>query len=292
MDNTGRTVANRGNANANLWLAPWNGSDVDAGATLVPAVGNQTMYCSDCHGTATTIGNVVPDGNGSPGAWTEDGKPWGPHGSTLPFILKGPWDTTAPINPTSGPATSLDLLCFRCHDATQYADASGAPATVLQSGFSSIGNDALAVPMTNLHQRHAYYMSTAGQSAYPSSVWPIGAVDTYRCTMCHTGTAHGWKNKGFLVNLNDVGPEVDKSTNGSVGGALGGEIAPGSVVLTSGQSVPLGTQVPAGMAPVLASPSVSGYTNGPYYQGALLYINTFKASGAWTKGDCSNSGCH
>ncbi len=40
-------------------------------------------------------------------------------------------------------------------------------------------------------------------------------MDTYRCTMCHTGTAHGWKNKDFLVNLNDVGPEVNKAINGT-----------------------------------------------------------------------------
>jgi hypothetical protein len=299
IDNTGRDVTLRGNASLNLWRAPWNGSDMDGGGSIfidsavdragntypvtTGAVGNQTMYCSDCHGTFNNVDNgVVPEGNGSPGSWTEDGKPWGPHGSTQPFILKGPWDTTAPITPAT------DVLCFRCHDATQYADATGSPATVLQSGFSAAsGVDAVGATMTNLHQRHAYYTSTAGRLAYPSSVWPSGADNTYRCTMCHTGTAHGWKNKDFLVNLNDVGPEVDRAINGTAGGALGGEVAPGPVILTTGQNVPKGTQVPAGMAPV-----PTGYTNGPYYQGALLYLNGFKTSGNWTKADCANSGCH
>ncbi len=289
MDNTGRTVANRGNASPNLWRSPWNGSNTDGGALVIAAgaVGNQTMYCSDCHGTDNAITNgVVPDNNGSVGAWTEDGKPWGPHGSTNHFILKGSSDTTAAITATT------DTLCFRCHDATQYADASGAPTTVLQSGFNGAGVDALLAPMTNLHQRHAYYTSTAGRLTYPSSVWPAGADNTYRCTMCHTGTAHGWKNKDFLVNLNDLGPELDRAINSTVGGALGGEIAlpiPPGTVLTTGQNVPKGTQVPATMAPV-----PTGYTNGPYYQGALLRIaNTgFKASGTWIKADCTTSGCH
>jgi len=288
IDGTGRTVANRGNASPNLWRSPWNGSDTDGPTATLQvsggAVGNQTMYCSDCHGTVTTITNgVVPDGNGSTGAWTENGKPWGPHGSAENFILKGSSNTT------SATGVASDTLCFRCHDATQYADATGAPASVLSSGFGGIGNDlAYGQPINNLHQRHAFYTTQGGVS--PTSVWPAAANGTYRCTMCHTGTAHGWKNKDFLVNLNDVGPELDKAANSTVGGALGGETAqpiPPGTLLTTGQNVPIGTQVPAGMAP-----APTGYTNGPYYQGALLYINGFKASGAWTKADCANSGCH
>jgi hypothetical protein len=119
--------------------------------------------------------------------------------------------------------------------------------------------------------------------------------------MCHTGTAHGWKNKAFLVNLNDVGPEVNRANNGTTGGAIGGEIPPSgtitsctpNTILCAGQNVTSGTQVPGSMASV-----PTGYTNGPYYRGALLYINYvigvngFKASGTWTKVDCANSGCH
>jgi hypothetical protein len=293
MNSTGRTVTNRGNASPNLWRSPWNGSTSDGptATTLVTtattfgagAVGNQTMYCSDCHGSVNSILNgVVPDGNGTFGAWTEDGKPWGPHGSTDYFILKGSSDPAAPVTAAS------DTLCFRCHDATQYADATGAPAAVLQSGFSLTGTDILGQTMTNLHQRHAYYTSAAGLAVLgANTVWPSVAAGTYRCTMCHTGAAHGWKNKDFLVNLNDLGPELDKNTNSTMGGALGGETAPGPVTLTTGQGVVAGTSVPATMATV-----PSGYTNGPYYQGALLYVNSFAASGQWTKASCANSGCH
>jgi hypothetical protein len=287
MDNTGRTVINRGNADRNLWRSPWNGSDVDGGALVISteAVGNQTMYCSDCHGTVVSdsANGVVPDGNGSPGAWTENGKPWGPHGSSAYFILKGPSNTTSPVGVAS------DTLCFRCHDATQYADASGAPAAAMNSGFGGTGVDAAyGQPINNLHQRHAFYTTQGGVPHATASVWPASENGTYRCTMCHTGTAHGWKNKDFLVNLNDVGPEVNKTPiNGTVGGALGGEIAPGPVTLNPGDPVPKGTQVPMAMAPV-----TTGYTNGPYYQGALLYVNSFKASGNWTKADCANSACH
>ena len=295
IDSTGRTVDVRGNASPNLWRSPWNGSNIDGGGVIINtaigrdgipavvtgAVGNQTMYCSDCHGSYTNPADgVVPIGG-------EDGKSWGPHGSSENFLLKGPSSTTLPT------AAASDTLCFRCHDAAQYADATGSPATVLQSGFSGAGNDAWGVPITNLHQRHAFYTTQGGASSPPTPiVWPQAANGTYRCTMCHTGTAHGWKNKDFLVNLNDIGPEVDRPTNGTVGGALGGEIAlfpAANTVLLPSQNVPLGTQVPSSMAPV-----PTGYTNGPYYQGALLYIAAtgFKASGTWTKADCATAGCH
>jgi hypothetical protein len=200
--------------------------------------------------------------------------------------LKGPSGTATATTATT------DTLCFRCHDATQYADASKTPTfTILNSGFSAGGNDSDGVSMANLHQRHAYYTSTAGQGK-AGTVWPAGAVDTYRCTMCHTGTAHGWKNKAFLVNLNDVGPEVDMAVpNGTVGGALGGEISPASGVLATSDPVPPGTQVPNIITNDMA-PVPTGYTNGPYYRGALLYINGFQASGAWARPNCANAGCH
>ena len=92
--------------------------------------------------------------------------------------------------------------------------------------------------------------------------------------LCHAGAVHGWKNKDFLVNLDDLGPEIT---------ALGGEVAPGPVTLITGDSVPTGTQ-----APTLTIPT--GYSNGPYYQGALLRVNSLAASGAWVKADCG--GCH
>jgi hypothetical protein len=40
---TGRTPAERGNANVNLWRSPFN---------ISGGMGNQTMYCTDCRGAA------------------------------------------------------------------------------------------------------------------------------------------------------------------------------------------------------------------------------------------------
>ena len=286
MDVTGRTVALRGNISPNLWRSPWNGSNSDGGSTIVTAVGNQTMYCSDCHGSYTNLTDgVVPVGG-------EDGKPWGPHGSTENFLLKGPWKTD------TLPAVAADTICFRCHSYSQYADPSASPlfGTVLPSGFSgTIGyagtnKDFYNQPITNLHQRHAYYTTQGGTTTHPVA-WPASANGTYRCTMCHTGTAHGWKNKGFLVNLNDLGPELNKISGAiGIGGALGGEQAPGPVTLAAGANVPKDTFVPTSMAPV-----PTGYSNGPYYRGALLRINSssgFPASGNWKKSDCTTVGCH
>lgn len=274
MDVTGRTVTLRGNASPNLWRAPWNGSDVDGGSTIVTAVGTQTMYCSDCHGSQTNLADgVVPVGG-------ENGSSWGPHGSSENFLLKGEWKTD------TVPSVANDTVCFRCHEYSQYADPSATPLpAALPSGFGGIGSDTAPTPgsIANLHQRHAYY-ATLGGTAY-APTWPTNTP--MRCTMCHTGTAHGWKNKAFLVNLNDLGPELNKITGGIGGGALGGEIAPGPVTLLVGTNVPKGTQATA-MAPI-----PTGYSNGPYYRGALLGIPAltgFKASGAWTKTDCT--GCH
>jgi hypothetical protein len=277
MDVTGRTTTLRGNASANLWRTPWNGSDSDGGSTIVAAVGNQTMYCSDCHGSATNLSDgVVPVGG-------ENGNPWGPHGSSENFLLKGEWSTDTP------PTIANDTLCFRCHDYNQYANPAASPSpAALPSGFGGIGVDNFGVPISNLHQRHAYY-STQGGTPYALN-WPtLGSGNSaMRCTMCHTGTAHGWKNKDFLVNLNDLGPELNLIAGGmGPAGALGGEIAPGLVTLTTGATVPKGTFVPSLMAPV-----PNGYSNGPYYRGSLLYLAAtgFKASGNWAKADCT--GCH
>jgi predicted CXXCH cytochrome family protein len=274
MGTTGRTSMLRGNASPNLWRSPWNGSNTDGGTTIVPAVGSQTMYCSDCHGSHTNLADgVVPVGG-------ENGSSWGPHGSTDNFLLKGEWKTD------TIPTVANDTLCFRCHNYSQYADPAATPVpAALPSGFGGSGTDFYGAPISNLHQRHAYYTTQGGTPNVP--VWPASANGALRCTMCHTGTAHGWKNKAFLVNLNDLGPELNKISGGMGGGALGGEIAPGPVTLTVGANVPKGTYVPSTMAPI-----PTGYSNGPYYRGALQAIAAtgFKASGTWVKADCT--GCH
>ncbi len=163
-----RTAANRGlNAAAanQPFLAPWN----DSSGTNI---GNQTMYCSDCHGSnVTSTTSVVPD----------TGNPWGPHGSSNDFILKGSWDVT------SGSATT-DAICFKCHEYDQYGGTGG--AAVKTSGFRGTGTGcAMGNIGTNLHVAHS---STIG---------------SMRCTWCHVAVPHGWQNKALLVNmLNDKVP--------------------------------------------------------------------------------------
>ncbi|CAB1367720.1 cytochrome c3 family protein [Denitratisoma oestradiolicum] len=117
MDSTGRTTAIR-NANANNWNAPWNN-----------AVGTQTMYCSDCHGSGIASGtySVIP----------ASGKPWGPHGSANDFLLKGVW------NNATGSGQETTGLCFKCHSYSLYATRGGG-----SSGFGGSKD-------SNLHSYHA-----------------------------------------------------------------------------------------------------------------------------------------
>ncbi|MBF0379739.1 MAG: hypothetical protein HQL69_01900 [Magnetococcales bacterium] len=160
---TGRSLAVRGGM-GNYWLAPWNGSNSN--------IGDQTMYCSDCHGSATANGTSTPNA----------GKPWGPHGSSKNFILKGDWDQGTGIGAQGD-------LCFKCHNYTRYAtDSAG------KSGFCCEKDD-------NLHGYHAKKISNI------------------RCTRCHVAVPHGWKNKALLVNLNDVGAEAGQPEGTKVGSA-------------------------------------------------------------------------
>ena len=204
IEATGRTTTLR-QANANNWLTPWNSAG---------AVGSQTMYCSDCHGSDTAPGTVVPPGG-------EDGRPWGPHGSTHDFILKGQWN-----DQTGGGGTS-DHLCFKCHSFTRYATDAGLG---IPSGFGGERDE-------NLHAYHA------------------DKIERLRCTWCHAAVPHGWKNKAFLVNLNDVGQEAG--------------LAPGTQVRNN---------------------TTAGYTQEPYYLNAMLKVINFAVSGNWQETDCGSAG--
>ena len=204
VDNTGRSGTLRG-----------NGVDISARFRLPwsNAVGTQTMYCSDCHGsTVTSPTSGVPDGG-------ENGKPWGPHGSNNNFILKGTWSST------TGTGEQATGACFKCHDYATYATRSDN-----RTGFFNADRG-------DLHTFHA------------------DKIGRMRCSWCHVAVPHGWKNKAFLVNLNDVGPE-------------GG--------------LPAGTQV--------RNNTTAGYTNGPYYLNAMLKIRTFRPSGQWTETSCGSAG--
>jgi len=116
---------------------------------------------------------------------------------------------------------STNALCVKCHSPTT------------SSAFSGGGKG-------NLHEYHR------------------NKIGTIKCTWCHTAVPHGWKNRSFLVNLNDVGPEAG--------------LAPGSQVRNG------------------ATWKNRGWTSGPYYLNALLKIRTFGTSGSWSDTNCGSSG--
>ncbi|MCC6206735.1 MAG: hypothetical protein IT488_01075, partial [Gammaproteobacteria bacterium] len=228
MRETGRTPAVR-NASGDDWRSPFNA-----------AVGTQTMYCTDCHGSRTDGNTIVPV-NG------ENGYPWGPHGSNENFLLKGGWDDQTGENTTNfaNEADPNNDLCFRCHDPKQYARTAISPdPQVLPSGFRRQvgGGGCLQFMGLNLHVGHA------------------SVVNNFRCTYCHVAIPHGWKNKVFLANLNDVGLEA---------------------------ALPAGTQVRySGFAPS----GTGRYYQGPYYNGAALKVRKFARSGEWLDVNCGSAG--
>jgi len=182
-------------------------------------VGSHTMYCSDCHGSnVTSATSVIPDGG-------ENGNPWGPHGSNNDFLLKGLWNTA------TGTGQQTNGLCFKCHDYNIYTG-----QTATRTGFwivadRSAGNDGHAVHRNKIS----------------------GTI--IKCNWCHVAVPHGWKNKAFLVNLNDVGPEAGQ---------------------------PAGTE--------MRKNTTAAYNQGPYYMNAMLKILNFKPSGQWVHTDCGSRG--
>lgn len=172
---TGRTTASRGMSGGNPWVTPWSN-----------AVGTQTMYCTDCHGSAvTTAKSVIPEGT----------NPWGPHGSNNNFILKGVWSNGMGATGRDSGETA-NMLCFKCHDSANYTTRND---TGRKSGFydGSSGRG-------NLHNYH------------------IDRVSKLYCTWCHVAVPHGWKNKALLVNLNDVGEEAGQGVGSSKEVAING----------------------------------------------------------------------
>jgi Doubled CXXCH motif (Paired_CXXCH_1) len=199
MAPTGRTERPAGG-----FRAPWN----NAGA-----VGKQTMYCSDCHGSSTPNGTAMPAGNTNT---FENGKPWGPHGSENNFLLKGKYDAATG-------AGQADALCFKCHNASSYASKDGS-GTGFQTSDKGDG-----------HAVHADRIDSG-----------------IKCNYCHVAVPHGWKNRGLLVNMNDVGPEAG--------------LPPGTVV---------------------SYPNKLGYTNGPYYRNAFLKVTSFPSGRTWSENNCN-----
>lgn len=216
---------NQRQANANDWLEPFNAG-----------VGVQTMYCTDCHGSDTAAGTTVPRGT------QPHGNVWGPHGSNNNFLLKGAWEENTGTN-------TPDALCFKCHNYDYYGKSfpqgNIAGGTISRSGFSREPGQAtgaascLYAADDNLHIGHAQ----------------TGQVSNFRCNFCHIAIPHGWKNKNFLANLNDIGAEAG---------------------LTAG------TQV--------RNRTTARYYRGPYYNGSVLKVVNFRRSGAWVHTSCGSAG--
>jgi len=167
---TGRTRGERSNSmSRGMFLAPWDDSIGN-----FDRIGKQTMYCSDCHGSATPNGSSTPT------------TPWGPHGSTKDFILKGDWNRCTGGGNDSGTGScgaEPDDLCFKCHNYSSYTGGGGT------SGFGSGSN--------NFHDDHDDKIDNG-----------------IRCMYCHVAVPHGWKNKALLVNLNDIGIEAGCTGSG------------------------------------------------------------------------------
>lgn len=229
---TGRTKAVRAITLAGVWNPPWDDH-----------VGNQTMYCSDCHGQRTGLDTLDPDGQG-----TVNGVAWGPHGSEYPFILKGKYDqhTGTPCTAALANCTQPDRgdqrnedLCFKCHNYDNYANPNG----IGDSGFSMPNKG-------NLHTKHG------------------SRLKRMKCMWCHISTPHGWKNRNFLVNLNDIGPEVCTPT-----------CPPGyEGVVNRGFEHQL--QNAGGITQPLFL--------GPYYYNAINKLINFATSGQWDPKNCGS----
>jgi hypothetical protein len=266
MQPTGRTESARNlTTGPNNWNAPFR------------ALGTQTMYCTDCHGTDTANGTAVPAGS------QPNGKPWGPHGSTNVFILKGPWSQQ------TGRSGSQNNLCFKCHDFATYADPNntspldsgykldpaiaGGMGGMGGGGMGGMGGGGGMDCMGGGGMCMGGGMGGAGGGGGTMNnlhIFHANQVATFRCNLCHIAVPHGWKNKNFLVNLNDVGQE-------------GGNSSPREERTINGPTVSCNIMMGGGTC---AAP----FTRTPYYNGAALKVQQFGASGLWDPTFCGSAG--
>ena len=225
MDVTGRTLAITG-AGATAYNLPWRNA------------GTQTMYCSDCHGSsAISTTSVIPDVTG--------GMSWGPHGSGNDFIPKGAWNSSTGDS-AAGKAGTTDI-CFKCHDYNSYALGVAAAAA---AGGVATGFKIAPLPNTDVGA------GTDGHQLHVDRILLTNPANKgTRCTWCHVAVPHGWKNKGLLVNLNDVGLEAGHNPSTEE-----------------------------------RNNTTAAYNAAPYYLNAVLKVKTFAASGQWKASDCGSSG--
>jgi len=282
MAPTGRDSGQRGGANPANWRTPFQ------------QIGTQTMYCTDCHGsdTETYPDGVLPRPKGANPR--QDGFPWGPHGSINDFILKGEWsgnrvsNTDGTNNIGTGDVASQNHLCFKCHEYNQYGNA-GLAGGIGMPGMGG-GGGAPAPGGTTTVQRSGFALAATaggcmmggcmggGGPTQNLHVYHTALVSNWRCNLCHVAIPHGWKNKNFLVNLNDVGYEGGETPGtqlrictgtGCTGGGMGGMGGMGG-----------------GGGGTVADPVLRG----PYYNQAALKIVRFAVSGNWVPDDCGSAG--
>jgi len=176
------------------WMVPWGSGGL---------VGNQTMYCSDCHGA----NNEVRAGGGARG----------PHGSTKLFMLKmtgaptgngkhywpfssigTPWS----LNDISGSDASVggpikntwtmvknELYCLNCHYVFGNPP-SQTPANWNNNPTSGTYNTA-----------HKATWAAGTKAHYNQGYNPDGTANTHNtyCTACHTALPHGTKRSRLIV---------------------------------------------------------------------------------------------
>ena len=164
-------------------------------------VGNQTMYCSDCHGT---------DNEAS-------GDPRGPHGSSYKYMLKGPnkyWPTKSGGTTLYTIAdfqngTATGLFCLNCHDL------SGAEVHNVRFGPARAMRDLscvtchVAVPHGSKRSRLIGYASDPAPYNYNGNSLKLdgfkkkspnsySAGDAYSTnSSCRGGPCHSWNNGGY-----------------------------------------------------------------------------------------------
>ena len=242
QDSTGRGNSLRGTVPGSF-RSPWGGN---------ADVGTQTMYCSDCHGGNSAADNVLPLA----------GRPWGPHGSSNTFILKGEWGSTTGTSARQAGFTA-NALCFKCHDPNNYAD---------RNGLGGVSNRTTGFYNSSQGNLHAFHTDK---------------IQRLRCVWCHIAVPHGWKNKALLVNLNDVGPEVTCRQQDA-------DDLPTVQKCVVGQAMPVGTQMRNGPSGNGATSTTDwrnrGYSNPPYYLNAMLKVRSFAASGSWQDTNCGSAG--
>lgn len=121
---------------------------------------------------------------------------------------------------------------------------------------------------------------TPSSSPMPHNIHNGDKTLSIRCHWCHTALPHGWKNRSFLINLNDIGPEVVCRS--------GIDPAITDPPCTAGQRIPPGTKITN--IPGAGSRSYNtGYSNPPYYWRAIAKITSFPTHGTtWVQGNCTS----